>query len=63
MKTLVTTLIFTLITGRHTEESPANDPDSKVDAEEYGKFMDYVVRYNKNYGTRAEFQDHLNRFL
>ena len=34
-----------------------------VDANQYGKFMEYVVRYNKNYGTRMEFTEHLNRFL
>jgi hypothetical protein len=25
--------------------------------------MEYVVRYSKNYGTRMEFTEHLNRFL
>ena len=25
--------------------------------------MEYVVRFSKNYGTRMEFTEHLNRFL
>lgn len=34
-----------------------------IDTDKYGKFMEYVVRFSKNYGTRMEFTEHLNRFL
>lgn len=61
IKQILSVGLLTLVKANHSES--IKEIISEVKPDQYGKFMEYVVKFNKSYSTTEEFQAHLNHFL